>query len=141
METLDKHSYFMADQKEKEKCEMWSVLKPCHVFLFVPFPPESSRSHSHSHPTVSHSAVGPMYAMSKPVTPHHQGHDGTTEKKKKKEDKDRDKHEKEKEKVSFQFLFLRVVFFSASCPLIGPFVFFSPLVDQEEDNNSVSGVL
>ncbi|XP_027897591.1 HMG domain-containing protein 4a isoform X1 [Xiphophorus couchianus] len=60
---------------------------------------ESSRSHSHSHPTVSHSAVGPMYAMSKPITPHHQGHDGTTEKKKKKEDKDRDKHEKEKEKT------------------------------------------
>lgn len=112
-------------------------LNLCNVFLLVPFSPESSRSHSHSHPTVSHSAVGPMYAMSKPITPHHQGHDGTTEKKKKKEDKDRDKHEKEKEKVSFQVLFLR--FFSTSCPLIVPF--FS-LVDQEEDNNnSVSGVL
>ncbi|MEQ2243005.1 hypothetical protein ILYODFUR_002596 [Ilyodon furcidens] len=60
---------------------------------------ESSRSHSHSHPTVSHSAVGPMYAMSKPITPHHQGHDGTTEKKKKKEDKDREKHDKDKEKT------------------------------------------
>ncbi|KAK1875581.1 HMG domain containing protein 4 [Dissostichus eleginoides] len=27
---------------------------------------DSSRSHSHSHPTVTHSAVGPMYAMSAP---------------------------------------------------------------------------
>ncbi|XP_015245856.1 PREDICTED: HMG domain-containing protein 4 [Cyprinodon variegatus] len=61
---------------------------------------ESSKSHSHSHPTVSHSAVGPMYAMNKPVTPHHQGHDGTTEKKKKKEDKDREKHDKDKEKTT-----------------------------------------
>lgn len=47
-----------------------------------------------------------MYAMNKPVTPHHQGHDGTTEKKKKKEDKDREKHDKDKEKVNiFQIFF------------------------------------
>lgn len=61
---------------------------------------DSSRSHSHSHPTVSHSAVGPMYAMSAPPhTHHHQALDGVTEKKKKKEERDREKHEKEKEKV------------------------------------------
>ncbi|KAM4530322.1 HMG domain-containing protein 4a [Odontesthes bonariensis] len=61
---------------------------------------DSSRSHGHghSHPIVTHSAVGPMYAMSKPITPHHQGNDGTTEKKKKKEDKEKEKHEKEKPK-------------------------------------------
>ncbi|XP_061567266.1 HMG domain-containing protein 4a isoform X1 [Cololabis saira] len=59
---------------------------------------DSSRSHSHSHPTVTHSAVGPMYAMSKTVTPHHQGHDGTAEKKKKKEEKEKEKHEKDKDK-------------------------------------------
>lgn len=62
--------------------------------------PDSSRGHSHSHPTVTHSAVGPMYAMGTPVPPHHhQGNDGMTEKKKKKEEKDREKHDKGKEKV------------------------------------------
>uniref|UniRef100_A0A3Q2YQ36 HMG box domain containing 4a n=1 Tax=Hippocampus comes TaxID=109280 RepID=A0A3Q2YQ36_HIPCM len=56
----------------------------------------SSRSYGTSHPTVSHSAVGPMYAMGTPV--HQQGSDGAMEKKKKKEEKDREKHDKEKDK-------------------------------------------
>lgn len=64
--------------------------------------PDSSRGHSHSHPTVTHSAVGPMYAMGTPVPPHHhQGNDGMTEKKKKKEEKDREKHDKGKDKVRY----------------------------------------
>ncbi|XP_019749133.1 HMG domain-containing protein 4a isoform X1 [Hippocampus comes] len=57
---------------------------------------DSSRSYGTSHPTVSHSAVGPMYAMGTPV--HQQGSDGAMEKKKKKEEKDREKHDKEKDK-------------------------------------------
>lgn len=64
---------------------------------------DSSRSHGHSHPTVSHSAVGPMYAMGTPAHSHHQqASDGTTEKKKKKEERDREKHEKDKEKVGLE---------------------------------------
>ncbi|XP_039980291.1 HMG domain-containing protein 4a [Xiphias gladius] len=60
---------------------------------------DSSRGQSHSHPTVTHSAVGPMYAMGTPIPPHHhQGSDGMTERKKKKEEKDREKHEKDKDK-------------------------------------------
>ncbi|XP_057716529.1 HMG domain-containing protein 4a [Corythoichthys intestinalis] len=60
---------------------------------------DSSRSHGNSHPTVSHSTVGPMYAMGAPMPPHHhQGSDGAMEKKKKKEDKDREKHDKDKPK-------------------------------------------
>ncbi|XP_061702606.1 HMG domain-containing protein 4a isoform X2 [Syngnathoides biaculeatus] len=60
---------------------------------------DSTKSHTNSHPTVSHSAVGPMYAMGTPIPPHHhQGSDGTMEKKKKKEEKDRDKHDKDKDK-------------------------------------------
>lgn len=44
-----------------------------------------------------------MYAMGTPVpSHHHQGSDGTTEKKKKKDEKDREKHEKEKEKVRWR---------------------------------------
>lgn len=55
--------------------------------------------HSHSHPTVTHSAVGPMYAMSAPHPPHHHpGPDTVPEKKKKKEEKDRDKRGKDKDK-------------------------------------------
>lgn len=66
---------------------------------------DSSRSHGHSHPTVSHSAVGPMYAMGTPAHSHHQqASDGTTEKKKKKEERDREKHEKDKEKVGWRKL-------------------------------------
>jgi len=73
----------------------------CGRFIDTRRSSESSRGHGHSHPTVTHSAVGPMYAMGTPVPPHHhQGNDGVTEKKKKKEEKDREKHEKEKEKVS-----------------------------------------
>lgn len=65
--------------------------------LFLP--PDSSR-HSHSHPTVTHSAVGPMYAMGAPIPPHHhQGSEAVPEKKKKKEEKDKEKHEKDKDKV------------------------------------------
>uniref|UniRef100_A0A3B4B0Z6 HMG box domain-containing protein n=1 Tax=Periophthalmus magnuspinnatus TaxID=409849 RepID=A0A3B4B0Z6_9GOBI len=58
------------------------------------------KKHSkHSHPTVTHSAVGPMYAMSAPLPPHHNpGADAVPEKKKKKEEKDREKHEKDNEK-------------------------------------------
>lgn len=42
-----------------------------------------------------------MFAMTTPVSLHHnQIADGMTEKKKKKEDKDREKREKEKDKVS-----------------------------------------
>lgn len=59
------------------------------------------RAHGHSHPTVMHGTVGPMFAMTTPVAlHHHQITDGMTEKKKKKEDKDREKREKEKDKVS-----------------------------------------
>lgn len=48
-----------------------------------------------------HGTVGPMFAMTTPVSVHHhQITDGMTEKKKKKEDKDREKREKEKDKVS-----------------------------------------
>uniref|UniRef100_A0A3B4B2L0 HMG box domain-containing protein n=1 Tax=Periophthalmus magnuspinnatus TaxID=409849 RepID=A0A3B4B2L0_9GOBI len=48
---------------------------------------------------VTHSAVGPMYAMSAPLPPHHNpGADAVPEKKKKKEEKDREKHEKDNEK-------------------------------------------
>lgn len=47
-----------------------------------------------------HGSVGPMFAMTTPVSlHHHQGTEGTTEKKKKKEEKDREKREKEKDKV------------------------------------------
>lgn len=47
-----------------------------------------------------HGSVGPMFAMSTPVSRHHhQGTEGTTEKKKKKEEKDREKRDKEKDKV------------------------------------------
>ncbi|XP_029691896.1 HMG domain-containing protein 4a isoform X1 [Takifugu rubripes] len=57
------------------------------------------RGHGHSHPAVMHGTVGPMFAMTTPVSPHHhQITDGMTEKKKKKEDKDREKREKEKDK-------------------------------------------
>ncbi|XP_061741346.1 HMG domain-containing protein 4a isoform X1 [Nerophis ophidion] len=60
---------------------------------------DSSRSHSSIHPTICHSAVGPMYTKGAPVPhPHIQGSDGTTEKKKKKEEKDREKNEKDKDK-------------------------------------------
>lgn len=59
------------------------------------------RGHGHSHPTVIHGTVGPMFAMTTPVSlHHHQKTDGITEKKKKKEEKDREKREKEKDKVS-----------------------------------------
>lgn len=59
------------------------------------------RGHGHSHPTVMHGTVGPMFAMTTPVSLHHnQITDGMTEKKKKKDDKDREKREKEKDKVS-----------------------------------------
>lgn len=100
------------------------------------FSPDSSRSHSHSHPTVTPSAVGPMYAMSKPITPHHQSSDGATEKKKKKEDKDREKHEKEKDKVRGCPL-LSLVVLAASSFLTIFFIY----LGQEEDHNSLSGVL
>lgn len=61
---------------------------------------DSSRGHSHAQPTVTHSAVGPMYAMGTPIPPHHHPPgDGVSEKKKKKEEKDRDKHDKDKDKV------------------------------------------
>ncbi|XP_062295552.1 HMG domain-containing protein 4a [Scomber scombrus] len=59
---------------------------------------DSLKGHSHSHPTVTHSAVGPMYAMGAPIPPHHQANDTVTEKKKKKEDKERDRHTKNKDK-------------------------------------------
>lgn len=93
---------------------------------FCIFSPDSSRSHSHSHPTVTHSAVGPMYAMSKPITPHHQSSDGTAEKKKKKEDKDREKHEKDKVRrcsvftlvllEALSFFCLKLIFLYSSRP-------------------------
>lgn len=52
-----------------------------------------------------HGTVGPMFAMTTPVSlHHHQGTDGMTEKKKKKEEKDREKREKEKDKVKSIFL-------------------------------------
>lgn len=73
--------------------------------LCVTLWPDSSKGHSHSHPTVTHSAVGPMYAMG---TQHHQGTDGMTEKKKKKEEKDREKHEKEKDKVTSNFATVKI---------------------------------
>lgn len=51
-----------------------------------------------------HGSVGPMFAMSTPVSRHHhQGTEGTTEKKKKKEEKDREKRDKEKDKVGSIF--------------------------------------
>lgn len=78
------------------------LLHVCVALSLYDTEQDSSRGHSHSHPTVTHSAVGPMYAMGAPVPPHHhQGTDGTTEKKKKKEEKDREKHEKEKDKVRY----------------------------------------
>ncbi|KAM9780271.1 HMG domain-containing protein 4a isoform 2-T2 [Neosynchiropus ocellatus] len=63
-----------------------------------------SKSHSHGHsghPTVTHSAVGPMYAMGTPLPQHHHHHHGSDaapEKKKKKDKEDRDKHDKDKPK-------------------------------------------
>lgn len=76
---------------------------------------DSSRSHGHSHPTVSHSAVGPMYAMGTPAHSHHQqASDGTTEKKKKKEERDREKHEKDKEKVGWSKLHSTVWLWNAN---------------------------
>lgn len=62
--------------------------------------PDLLRGHGHSHPTLVHGSVGPVFAMTTPVSlHHHQGTEGTTEKKKKKEEKDREKREKEKDKV------------------------------------------
>lgn len=98
------------------------------------FSPDSSRSHSHSHPTVTHSAVGPMYAMSKPITPHHLSSDGATEKKKKKEDKDREKHDKDKVRGCSR-LTLVVLFFLSFLTIL--FIH----LGQEEDHNGISGVL
>lgn len=77
---------------------------------------------------------------------HHQGSDGTTEKKKKKEEKDRDKHDKEKDKViclgcRHGFVWVTCDFFKLTkkCCFIGPFL--CPLIAQEEEHISLSGVL
>lgn len=73
-----------------------------HNLIVLVWHSSDSKSHSHAHPTVTHSAVGPMYAMGTPIPPHHhQGNDGMTEKKKKKEEKDQEKHEKDKDKVRY----------------------------------------
>lgn len=78
-----------------------SVTHTCCRLLTSTVHSSDSKSHSYSHPTVTHSAVGPMYAMGTPIPPHHhQGSDGTTtEKKKKKEEKDHEKPEKDKDKA------------------------------------------
>ncbi|XP_061557176.1 HMG domain-containing protein 4a isoform X1 [Phycodurus eques] len=81
--------------KEKDRDKDKSVKDKKHNKGFG----DSSKSHGNSHPTVSHSTVGPMYAMGTPIpTHHHQGSDGAMEKKKKKEEKDREKHDKDKDK-------------------------------------------
>ncbi|XP_053708008.1 HMG domain-containing protein 4a isoform X2 [Synchiropus splendidus] len=64
-----------------------------------------SKSHGHSGPpTVTHSAVGPMYAMGAPLPQHHHHHhhgsDAVPEKKKKKDKEDREKHDKDKVSLS-----------------------------------------
>ena len=96
---VSKHPLLLPPVKVKEERKE----EPEHIPITLHQPPSHRPGHGHGHPTVSHSAVGPMYAMNAPLPPHpHHPHhqppgEAPPEKKKKKEEKE--KHGKEKDKV------------------------------------------